>query len=61
MEEMIVYAHLEWAVYVDCCNCGCEINLPRETVAGDIIACPWCGEEMKVREVVELSPPSDRL
>ncbi|NJK80698.1 MAG: lysine biosynthesis protein LysW [Chloroflexaceae bacterium] len=37
-----------------CPECGAKIELPEDTVEGEIIICPDCGAEL---EVVSLDPP----
>lgn len=41
-----------------CPECGAEVELPADTVEGEIIICPDCGAEL---EVVSLDPPEVAL
>ncbi|MFP4322165.1 MAG: lysine biosynthesis protein LysW [Anaerolineales bacterium] len=40
---------------VECPECGAQIELPEDTMQGEIITCPDCGTEL---EVVSLDPPT---
>jgi len=37
----------------ECPECAAEIELPEDTIQGEIIECPDCGVEL---EVIELAP-----
>ncbi|NJP07151.1 MAG: lysine biosynthesis protein LysW [Chloroflexaceae bacterium] len=37
-----------------CIECGAEIEVPDDTMVGEIIVCPECGAEL---EVTSLDPP----
>jgi len=34
-----------------CPECGAKIDVPNDVLKGDIITCPDCGLELKVKEV----------
>ncbi|MBN1640004.1 MAG: lysine biosynthesis protein LysW [Anaerolineae bacterium] len=40
---------------VECPECGAEIELPDDTIEGEIVECPDCGIEL---EVIRLDPPA---
>jgi alpha-aminoadipate carrier protein LysW len=42
----------------ECPECAAEIELPEDTIQGEIIECPECGVEL---EVVSLDPPTVEL
>jgi alpha-aminoadipate carrier protein LysW len=39
----------------ECPECGAMIEIPDDTMVGEIIVCPECGAEL---EVVNLAPPT---
>lgn len=38
-----------------CPECSAEIEIPANTMTGEIVVCPDCGAEL---EVVDLDPPA---
>lgn len=38
-----------------CPECGATIELPADTMEGEIVTCPDCGAEL---EVIRLDPPT---
>jgi len=39
----------------ECPECAAEVELPANTIQGEIVECPDCGVEL---EVVNLDPPT---
>jgi alpha-aminoadipate/glutamate carrier protein LysW len=44
----------------ECKDCGAEINVPNDSVSGEIVTCPDCGADFEVTskagEKIELKP-----
>lgn len=38
----------------ECPECGAAIEMPEDTMEGEIVSCPDCGTEL---EVINLDPP----
>jgi alpha-aminoadipate carrier protein LysW len=33
---------------IECKECGAEINIPEDAVAGEIVTCPDCGADFEI-------------
>jgi alpha-aminoadipate carrier protein LysW len=38
---------------VECQECGAEINIPDDTVIGEIVTCPDCGADFEIASKIK--------
>jgi alpha-aminoadipate carrier protein LysW len=38
---------------VECQECGAEINIPDDTVIGEIVTCPDCGTDFEIASKIK--------
>jgi alpha-aminoadipate/glutamate carrier protein LysW len=38
---------------IECQECGAEINIPDDTVIGEIVTCPDCGADFEIASKIK--------